>query len=145
MSGTHVDIRYLIYFLVAVGWTTFFSFFNTRSIRGFRNFGILACYILLIVMLFRVHFTTALLTWCVLGVGGGLVYIAYELLARACTSKTDEKPKVSFAHIITGNLMWPIMVPEAVEYIFADLGVLKAPKAPSVKQPSQKDDKPAVS
>ena len=142
MSDTHVDIRYLIYFLVAVGWTTFFSFFNTRSIRGFRNFGILACYILLVVMLFRVHFTAALLTWCVLGVGGGLVYIAYELLARARTSKTDKKPKVSFAHVITGNLMWPIMVPEAVEYILADLGVLKAP---SVTQPSQKDDKPAVS
>ena len=142
MSDIHISIRYLIYFLIAVGWTTLFSMSNTRGIRGYRNFGILACYILLIVMLVRVPFTSALLTWCVLGVSGGLVYIAYELLTRARASESEKKPKVSFGHVIYGNLMWPVMVPEAVEYILADMGILKSPPTPS--QPVKKDETPAA-
>jgi sugar phosphate permease len=142
MSDIHISIRYLIYFLIAVGWTTLFSMSNTRGIRGYRNCGILACYILLIVMLFRVPFTSALVTWCILGVGGGLVYIAYEMLARVRASESEKKPKVSFGHVIYGNLMWPVMVPEAVEYILADIGILKAPPTPP--QPVKKDETPAA-
>ncbi len=141
MSDIHISIHYLIYFLIAVGWTTLFSMSNTPGIRGYRNLGILACYILLIVMLFRVPFTSALVTWCILGVGGGLVYIAYELLVRARASQSEKKPKVSFGHVIFGNLMWPVMVPEAVEYILAELGLLKAPPTP---EPVKKDETPAA-
>ena len=142
MSDIHISIRYLIYFLIAVGWTTLFSMSNTRGIRGYRNLGILACCILLIVMLFRVQFTSAVATWCVLGVSGGLVYIAYELLARIRASQSEQKPKVSFGHVIYGNLMWPVMVPEAVEYILAELGILKAPPTPP--KPAKQDETPAV-
>jgi len=142
MSDIHISIRYLIFFLIAVGWTTLFSLSHTRGIRGYRNLGILACYILLIVMLFPVPFTSALLTWCALGVGGGLVYIAYELLGRARASEREQKSKVSFGHFIYGNLMWPVMVPEAVEYILADMGILKTPPMPP--QPVKKDGSPAA-
>jgi hypothetical protein len=142
MNDIHVNTRYLIYFLSALSWTMLFSMSNTRGIRGYRNFGILACYILLIVMLFRIPFKSALVTWCILGVSGGLVYIAYELIARARAKASEEKPSVSFGHVIYGNLMWPVMVPEAVEYILADLGILKAPPTP--RQPIKKDETPAA-
>jgi hypothetical protein len=140
MSDIHISTRYLIYFLIATGWTTLFSMSNTPGIRGYRNLGILAAYILLIVMLIRVPFTSALVTWCTLGVSGGLVYIAYELLVRIRASEKEEKPRVSFGHVIYGNLMWPVMVPEAVEYILAELGILKALPTPS--QPIKKDEPP---
>ena len=137
MNGIHIDIRYLSYFLIAAGWSTFFSLFNTRGIRGYRNLGILACFILLIVMLVKVPLTSALATWCTMGVSGGLVYILYELLARAKASSEAGKPKISFSHIIYGNIMWPVMIPEAIEYILANLGILKAPSAQKVKQPEK--------
>jgi hypothetical protein len=139
MSDIHIEVRYLIYLLIAVGWTTFFSLFNKPALRGWRNHGILACYVLLVVMFFRVHFLSALVTWCIMGVAGGLAYIAYELFARARAHGSEEKPTVSLTHIVYGFLAWPIMVPEAIEYILTELGILKAWNVP---QASQKDESP---
>lgn len=139
MSDIHISTRYLIYFLIAVGWTTLFSMSNKFWVRGYRQLGILVCYVLLVVMLFRVPFASALATWCLLGVSGGLVYVGYDLLVRARTRQGEKKPKVSFSHVIYGNLIWPIMVPEAVEYILAELGILKAAPTP---KPTTKDEPP---
>ena len=58
------DARWLIYLLVASGWTTFFSMFNTPGIRGWRNIGFLATYITGIAMFFRISVLSAAGTWC---------------------------------------------------------------------------------
>ncbi len=113
--------------LVAVGWTTLFSLTNKPAIRGFRSLGLLACYILAIVFPFVAGWRLALVTWAAFGVGGGLLYIAWEILDRRHAAPSQRDPRVSLAPLIHGLFLWPIMVPEAVEYALADLGILRAP------------------
>ncbi len=57
--------------LIAVGWTTLFSLVNKPGIRGFRNAGNLACYVLPHVFL-SVAGWRSKLTWAAFGVAGGI-------------------------------------------------------------------------
>jgi hypothetical protein len=133
-----IDKNHAAYLLIAVGWTTLFSFTIKQPVRGLRNLGILACYILAIVMIVRLRFVTALVTWCVFGVAAGVIYTIYELVARVRTKEPDKKPSVSLSSFVHGPLAWPIMIPEAVEYLLAELGVLRVQPAP----PPTKTDAP---
>jgi hypothetical protein len=123
----YIHVPFAISLLIAVGWTTVFSCTNKPAIRGFRNLGILASYLLALVFLFVVGWRAALVTWAVFGVGGGLIYICWEILQRFRTAVGEDKPGVSFSPLVHGLLAWPIMVPEAVEYAFAELGILTTP------------------
>jgi hypothetical protein len=100
----------------------------TPGIRGWRNLGWPACYVIFVVMLFRLPFTVALVTWAGFGVASGLLYVIYELIARLRTPAGEERPSVSFSHIPYGLLAWPLMAPAAIEYAAAELGWLPTPK-----------------
>jgi len=112
--------------LVTLGWTVLFSMANTPGVRGYRNLGILASYICLIVFFFRAGWKGAGLTWLAFAAAGGLVYTGWEVLQRLRTPKDKAMPKVGFMHVFPAIALWPIMVPEALEYALAELGVLKA-------------------
>ncbi len=133
--------RYSLYLGIALAWTILFSMSSTPGIRGFRNLGWLSCYVILIVMLIRLPFAVALTTWAAFGVGGGLLYSVYELISRSRTPSDTERPSVSFSHIPYGLLAWPIMIPEAIEYAAADLGLLPKPSPPETP-PTQPTDTP---
>ena len=124
MFSQYIDARYAIYLLIATVWATVFSLTIRQPLRGCRNLGILAPYILFIVMLFRLPFLTALRTWCLFGIAGGLMYIFYELLVRWRTKDAGEKPRVSPVALLHGPLVWPVMIPEAIENSLAELGLL---------------------
>lgn len=141
MDSIPIDKRHAIYLLIAVGWTTFFSMTTKRPVRGFRNIGILACYILAIVMFIRLRFIAALVTWCIFGIAAGVIYSLYELVAYARNKSPDKKLGLSFSHFIHGPLAWPIMIPEAIEYLLADVGVLRAQPT---TQNTKTDAPPAV-
>ena len=68
------------------------------------------------------------MTWAVFGVSGGVIYVFWEILQRVRTA-AGEKPRVAFSPLVHGLFAWPIMVPEAIEYAFAELGILRAPPA----------------
>jgi len=123
----YIHVPFAVALLLAVGWTTLFSFSNTPGIRGFRNLGILACYVLVLVFLFVAGWRAALVTWAVFGILGGVIYICWEILQRLRTAAGQQKPAVSLSPLVHGLFAWPIMVPEAVEYALAELGILKAP------------------
>jgi hypothetical protein len=127
MLSHYFDARYAVYLLIATAWTTAFSMTNRQPLRGSRNLGILACYVVFVIMLFRLPFVTAVATWCLFGVAGGLLYIAHELFLGWRTKDSAEKPAVSLATLIHGPLAWPIMIPEAIENTLAELGILKTP------------------
>jgi len=128
--------------LIAVGWTTLFSLANRPGIRGYRNLGILASYVLLLVFLFVAGWRAALTTWAAFGVGGGMIYIGWEILQRGRTPAGEQKPRVGLSPLVHGLFAWPIMVPEAVEYALAELGVLRAPSATPVKDLAEPDGAP---
>ena len=123
----YIHVPFAVALLLSVGWTTLFSFSSTPGIRGFRNLGILASYVLVLVFLFVAGWRVALVTWAVFGVFGGVIYVCWEILQRLRTAAGVQKPAVSLAPLIHGLFAWPIMVPEAVEYALAELGILKAP------------------
>ncbi|MGE5194322.1 MAG: hypothetical protein ACM3U2_17670 [Deltaproteobacteria bacterium] len=122
MLSPYFDAHYAIYLLIATIWTTAFSMTIRQPLRGCRNLGILACYVLFVVMLFRLRLLAALGTWCLFGIAGGVLYLAHELLARWRTKNPAEKPALSPATLLHGLLAWPIMIPEAIENTFAELG-----------------------
>ncbi|HEV8003254.1 MAG TPA: hypothetical protein VGP63_25430 [Planctomycetaceae bacterium] len=135
-----VDLHYAICLLVTVGWTTLFSLTIKQPLRGLRNLGILASYVLLIVMLFRLPMLAAIVTWCVYGIAGGLLYGGYELLSRAGTQvENPNSPKSLFGVLAHGFVAWPIMIPEAIEYTLAQWGVLPGP---SVRPPENQGEPP---
>jgi len=138
MDTKPIDRQHAIFLLIAVGWTTLFSMTSKQPVRGLRNLGILVCYILAVVMLIRLRFVSALVTWCAFGIAAGVIYSLYELVAYARDKSPDKKLGLSFSHFIHGPLAWPIMIPEAIEYLLADLGVLRAQPAP----PPTKTDAP---
>jgi hypothetical protein len=110
----------------ALTWTVLFSLSNTPGIRGYRNLGILAAYVGLGVFLFRAPWQEVSLTWAAFAVAGGIAYTFWEVLQRVRTPKHEEKPKVGFTHLFPALALWPVMVPEAVEYALAELGILKS-------------------
>ena len=123
-----VNLKWLAILGVAAAWTIFFSLFNTPGIRGWRNLGWPACYLVGLVMAVALPWRSSLATWLILGLGSGLLYFAYELFSYLHSRAPDAKPRLStIAH---GLCLWPIMLPEVVEYGLADLGVLKAPAPP---------------
>ena len=130
----YLDIPFAISLFLAVGWTMLFSLSNNPGVRGLRNLGILASYVLLPVFLFVAGWKEALVTWAVFGVAGGVIYIGWESLQRFRTPAGEEKPSVSLSSLVFGLLAWPIMVPEAVEYSLAELGILRVPQSSQVQE-----------
>lgn len=135
MNIISFDKHYALYLLLAVGWTILFSMTIKQPVRGLRNFGILACYILAVIMVIRLPFVTALATWCVFGLAGAVTYIAYQLVSYARDRSVDRKLNVTASTFTDGLVAWPIMIPEAIEYLLAELGILRTPKLPTPAAP----------
>ena len=138
----YIHLPFAAVLLIAVGWTTLFSLTNKLAIRGLRNLGILASYVLVVVFLFVAGWRLALATWAAFGVGGGLLYVAWEMLERRHASPGQQDPGVNLALLIHGLFLWPIMVPEAVEYALADLGILRPPPPAPTKGTAEPEAAP---
>lgn len=71
----------------------------------------------------------ALATWCVFAASGGAIALAYEAWARRrwADTRRPRRPLV----MIRGVLLWPTMIPDALEGMLVDLRVL---------QPSRPED-----
>jgi len=126
-----INAKWLLILGVASAWTIFFSMFCTPGIRGWRNLGWIACFVLGIVMFCVLSWRSALVTWGVAGIFSGLVYFGYECLSYFKAEHSSENSKPRLRVIIHALLVWPIMLPEAVEYTLSELGLLKGPGAPS--------------
>ena len=133
-----IATRFAIVLAAAFFWTTAFSMTNEFPRRGLRNLGILSCYIIGIIMFFNAGVKNAFVTWGLFGLISGGLYFTYDLVARAKTKAGEEKPNISFTHFLVGQIAWPIMGPEAIEYTLAELGLLKnhAVSSPSDKAES---------
>ena len=118
-----VSAKWLLRLAAASAWTIFFSMFNAPRVRGWRNLGWLACFVLGVVMLFVLPWRVALVTWAAAGIFSGLVYFGYELFAYIKAQDRSPSTKPSPVTVVHGLAIWPIMLPEAVEYLLAELGI----------------------
>jgi hypothetical protein len=127
-----ISLKWLLVLAGAAAWTVFFSLFNNPGVRGWRNLGWIACYLLGLAMAVVLPWRAALVTWSLAGLTSGLVYFAYELFAYIQSPAPDAKPRAGT--LLNGLFLWPIMLPEAIEYWLADLGILKAVSPTPPKQ-----------
>lgn len=121
----YLNLKWLAIFGGAALWTILFSLSNHPPVRGWRNLGILACYGLGIASFFFIGWQASLGNWAIFGLGSGLLYFFYEVFRYLQDRAEGERPSPST--ILNGLAAWPTMLPEAIEYWLADLGILKAP------------------
>ena len=134
-----IDTKWLVYLAVPAAWTVFFSMFSTAGLRGWRNLGWPACYIVGAAMLWNVGWRRAGATWLSIGFASGLLYYVYQ--AWSARREADPADKAQLSTIVHGALAWPIMLPEVIEYSLADAGILKASTtAAEESDRSQKND-----
>lgn len=126
-----VDIPFAVTLGSAALWTTLFSLSSSPSIRGYRNLGLLATYLAPMIFLFIAGWRAVLITWALFGIAGGVQYMFWELVQRLRTPAGEAKDPVNWTHLVFGLVAWPIMMPEAIEYLLAEFGVLPTP-APEV-------------
>ncbi len=91
-------------------------------LRGVRTMGLVTAYGIALWMALSLPWDVALATWCVFAAAGGVVAFAYELWARRHYAGTG-RPRRPLV-LVQGFLLWPAMIPDAVEGILVDVGVL---------------------
>lgn len=124
----YVDLKWLAILGGAALWTIVFSMSSNPPVRGWRNLGILACYVLGVAMVFFTTWRAFLGNWAIFGLGSGLLYFLYEAFSHI-RGRAEGASKPSPMTILNGIIAWPIMLPEAIEYLLADLGILKSPSS----------------
>jgi len=93
-----------------------------RAMRGMRAMGLVTCYGALVWMAITLPWKVALVTWCVFASFGGAVVLAYELWARHRYAGTGRKPRPLI--LLQGFLLWPALLPDAIEGMVVDAGIL---------------------
>ncbi|MFN0099899.1 MAG: hypothetical protein ACKVS7_14595 [Gemmatimonadaceae bacterium] len=121
MTFYHVDILWGLMLLGVGLFTTCVLVFNP-VLHSMRVMGIGAAYALGLWMLIVLPLRDALTTWFVFAMFGGVVAFTYELWARwrFAGKGRPNRPLV----LLRGFVLWPTMIPEAVEGMLIDLGVL---------------------
>jgi hypothetical protein len=123
MTIWHVDIMWALMLLGVALWTGCLLVFNP-VMKSVRVMGMIAAYGIGAWMAITLPWLVALVTWCMFAAFGGFVALVYELWARRryCGTGRASRPLVLFE----GFLLWPVLVPEVVEGLLVDAGVLEA-------------------
>lgn len=120
-----IDGRWLAALLATLAWSTFFSMFNRPTIRGWRNLGLLAGYGVGVAMFVLLPWRSATVTWLAVAIPAGVLYVTYDVISFARTREREGISRPSAGPLVHALLLWPVMFPEAIEYLLADVGLLK--------------------
>ncbi len=121
MTIWNIDIMWASMLFGITLFTCCFVVVN-RAMRGMRVMGLVTTYGVGAWMLFALPWQVAVTTWCVFAALGGVIVFLYELWARrrfAGTGRPD-RPLV----LLQGFVLWPTMLPDALEGMVVDLGIL---------------------
>jgi hypothetical protein len=100
-----------------------------RAMRGVRTIALVLAYAVGAWMLLVLPWKVALVTWCVFAATGGAVVLGYELWARRRYAGTGRAPRPLI--LLQGFLLWPALLPEAIEGMVVDAGLLPpSPEGP---------------
>jgi hypothetical protein len=123
MTIWYVDIMWALMLLGVALWTGCLLVFNP-VMKSIRVMGMIAAYGIGVWMAITLPWLVALVTWCMFAAFGGAVALVYEVWARRRYADTGRanRPLVLFE----GFLLWPVLVPDVVEGVLVDAGVLEA-------------------
>lgn len=130
MTILSVNIMWAFVLLGVTLWTTCCVLMNA-GLRGVRYMGLALSYLVGAWMLVELPWREAMVTWCVFAAAGGAVSLLYELWARHRYRGTGRAPRPLV--LFEGFLLWPAMLPDAIEGMLVDAGVLP---------PSRRGDEP---
>jgi hypothetical protein len=122
-----LSVKWIVFLGCAAAWTIVFSMFNRPGVRGWRNLGWIACYVVGVLSFCFLPWRSALGTWIAWSVLSGLLYFGYEFASYFQQRREAGASMPKLITLVHALFMWPIMLPEAVEYSLTELGVLKAP------------------
>jgi hypothetical protein len=117
----YVDIMWALMLFGVTLFTSCLVVVN-RAMGGLRTVGLVMTYGVGLGMLLTLPLEEAVVTWCVFAAAGGLVVFAYELWARRRYAGTGRVPRPLI--LLRGFLLWPAMLPEAIEGMVVDAGLL---------------------
>lgn len=135
MTIWYIDILWALMLLGVALWTGCCLVFNP-VLKSIRVMGIGTAYAVGLWMFIALDWKVALATWCIFAAFGGAVALVYELWARHRYrgSGRSDRPLV----LLQGFILWPTMVPEAVEGVMIDAGILEPSwRAPHAAPPRQ--------
>lgn len=130
MTIGYVDVMWGLALFGVAAFTAGCVVFNP-AVRSIRTMGIVAAYALGLWMLYDLPLVVAVTTWCVFASVGGLAALVYELWARRRYAGTGRRPRPYI--LLQGFVLWPGMIPDALEGVLVDLGVLD-PSGPGAEE-----------
>jgi len=124
MTLYHINVMWAIVLFGILLWTTACVLLNAALRRGMGLMGLVLSYGTLVWMLIDLPWTEALATWAFFAVTGGFITMVYELWARRRYAGAERAPRPIFR--VTGMLLWPAMIPDAVGLMLNDAGIIPA-------------------
>jgi hypothetical protein len=110
--------------MMLFGTTLFLGCFivSNRAMRGMRTMGLVTSYAIGLWMALTLPWKVAAATWCVIAAACGSVVLAYELWARYRYAGTGRRARPLI--LLQGFLLFPALLPDAMEGMCVDLGLL---------------------
>lgn len=133
MTIWHVDILWGLMLLGVALWTTCCLVFNP-VLKSIKVMGIVVAYGVGLWMAITLPWLTALVTWCLFAAFGGVFAFAYELWARHRYAAQGRAPRPLI--LVQGFVLWPVMIPDAIEGMLVDAGVLQPSGGRSAHTPA---------
>jgi len=122
MTIWYVDILWGLMLLGVALWTTCCLVFNP-VLKSIKVMGIVVAYGVGLWMAITLPWLSALVTWCLFAAFGGAIAFGYELWARYRYAGSGRVPRPLI--LVQGFVLWPIMIPDAIEGMLVDAGVLQ--------------------
>ena len=120
----HIDVMWAIVLFGILLWTTACVVLNAALRRGMGFMGMSLSYGALIWMLFDLPWVDVAATWAFFAVVGGVITLVYEVWARRRYAGTARASRPIIR--VTGILLWPAMIPDAVGLMLNDAGIIPA-------------------
>lgn len=121
MTVWYIDILWGLMLLGVALWTSCCLVFNP-VLRSIRIMGIAVAYGVGLWMAITLPWLVAITTWSLFAAAGGVVSLAYELWARHHYADRGRAPRPLV--LLEGFILWPTMIPDAIEGVLVDAGVL---------------------
>lgn len=122
----HVDVMWALVLFGLTLFTIAFVVVN-RALRAMRPVGLGLTYATGAWMFFALPWLDAAVTWCAFALAGGALVFLYELWARRHYGAEGRRARPLV--LLEGFVLWPMLLPDAVEGMVVDLGILP-PSAP---------------
>jgi hypothetical protein len=126
MTIWYIDIMWAL-MLFGVALFTGCMVVMNPALRAMRLMGLVVAYCVGAWMVIVLPWRIALATWCLFAAAGGAIVMLYEVWARYRHAGSGRVPRPFV--MLQGFVLWPAMIPDAVEGMLVDARILPAARS----------------